>query len=100
MRRIVLVDDDPTNFQDNPNNGIPVRAFTGSHRNCTTGQRDATLAAVSELLDELSGVDDVRPLLRERFRLKKTFDVAEQISPNEPTKQWEHVDKVVKMVYL
>lgn len=62
-RRIVLVDNNPLSFLPNPSNGILVSSFYDD-------PKDDTLEAVMELLNELEHVDDVRPVLEERFGLQ------------------------------
>jgi TFIIF-interacting CTD phosphatase-like protein len=86
-KKMVLIDDDATNFQCNPTNGIPIRAFRGDNNANADGY---SLATVLSLLQELEGVEDVRPVLSERFRLDKVFAVAQEIY--QPLHlQWEHV---------
>jgi len=92
MSKIVLIDDDATNFKDNPDNGIPVRAFMGD-------RNDETLESVKTLLIELATEDDVRSILREKFKLAKAFEVAEAIYSS-PVKQWEHVAKCIESALL
>jgi RNA polymerase II subunit A small phosphatase-like protein len=92
MRRILLVDDDPTNFEHNPDNGIPVRAFRGD-------KTDKTLFVLSELIQELEAVEDVRTVLKERFKLRKIFDVSKEIF--QPLHlQWENVYKCTQQAQL
>lgn len=71
-RRVVLVDNNPLSFLANPSNGILVSNFYDD-------PKDATLDAVLELLQELDGEDDVRPVLEERFGLK---DALRDVSRN------------------
>jgi CTD small phosphatase-like protein 2 len=66
-RRIVLVDNNPLSFLPNPSNGILVSSFYDD-------PKDDTLEAVMELLNELEHVDDVRPILDERFGLKDALN--------------------------
>lgn len=73
-RRIVLVDNNPLSFLPNPSNGILVSSFYDD-------PKDDTLEAVMELLNELEHVDDVRPILDERFGLKDALnDVIKETS--------------------
>jgi Dullard-like phosphatase family protein len=67
LKRIVLVDNNPLSFLASPENGILVSSFYNDHK-------DSTLPAVMELLHELDGHDDVRPILDERFRLRQALD--------------------------
>lgn len=66
-RRVVLVDNNPVSFLPNPSNGILVSSFYDD-------PNDKTLEAVMELLHELDGSEDVRPLLDSKFGLKKALD--------------------------
>ena len=68
----MLVDNNPLSFLANPSNGILVSNFYDD-------PKDATLDAVLELLQELDGEDDVRPVLEERFGLK---DALRDVSRN------------------
>lgn len=61
-KRVVLVDNNPYSFLANPTNGILVSNFYDD-------PKDDTLQAVMELLDELDPVEDVRPVLDEKFGL-------------------------------
>lgn len=65
-RRIVLVDNNPLSFLPNPSNGILVSSFYDD-------PKDDTLRAVVELLHELDGSGDVRPVLDDRFGLREAF---------------------------
>ncbi|KAL3822050.1 hypothetical protein ACHAXA_007843 [Cyclostephanos tholiformis] len=66
-RRVVLVDNNPLSFLPNPSNGILVSSFYDD-------PKDDTLEAVMELLHELDGSDDVRPILDDRFGLKDALE--------------------------
>lgn len=61
-KRVVLIDNNPYSFLANPTNGILVSNFYDD-------PKDDTLQAVMELLEELDLVDDVRPILDEKFGL-------------------------------
>ena len=100
MNRTVLVDDDPTNFTDNPDHGIPVRPFVADDPG------DNTLSKVSLLLYELErsfneeNCVDVRPLLRQRFGLASAFLQADNRFPSFVPNQWEYVMNHVQTVHL
>ena len=100
MKRTVLVDDDSTNFTDNPDHGIPVRPFVADR------PEDDTLSKVSRLLDELEQPTggnndvDVRPLLRQRFGLAEAFRQAEKQHPSFVPNQWAHVMDYVQALQL
>lgn len=66
MNRIVLVDNNPLSFLAQPSNGILVSNFYND-------PTDSTLPAVWQLLQELDECADVRPILKERFRLKEAL---------------------------
>jgi NLI interacting factor-like phosphatase len=63
-KRFVLVDDRQDFMMDHLSNGILVSAFKVSE---SSEERDTTLVKVLELLKQLDGVEDVRPLLDEKF---------------------------------
>lgn len=65
-KRVVLVDNNPYSFIANPQNGILVSNFYDD-------PKDDTLQAVVELLEELDSVDDVRPVLDEKFGLEQAL---------------------------
>lgn len=67
LSRIVHIDDRWLNFRKNPSNGIPIRPFEDN-------ARDKSLQSVAALLRELEGVEDVRPVLDQRFGLKAALD--------------------------
>jgi CTD small phosphatase-like protein 2 len=66
IKRTVLVDNNPLSFLANPDNGILVSNFYND-------PKDVTLPAVLDLLDELDGEEDVRPVLDARFGLKRAL---------------------------
>jgi len=66
LKRTVLVDNNPLSFLANPENGILVSNFYND-------PKDVTLPAVLDLLDELDGEADVRPVLDSRFGLKRAL---------------------------
>ena len=64
LERVVLVDNNPVSFVTQPDNGIPVPSFYDD-------VNDMALPLVNDLIDDkLSGVEDVRPVLRELFGLE------------------------------
>lgn len=66
LKRTVLVDNNPLSFLANPENGILVSNFYND-------PKDVTLPAVLDLLEELDGEADVRPVLDSRFGLKRAL---------------------------
>jgi len=93
LRRIVLIDDDPANFADNADNGIPVGSFLGN-------SDDATLESVKNLLtDELEPLEDVRPLLRTRFQIANKFLAAKELHRSD-IQQLGHVYENIQLVQL
>jgi len=66
LKRTVLVDNNPLSFLANPDNGILVSNFYND-------PKDVTLPAVLDLLEELDGEEDVRPLLDARFGLRRAL---------------------------
>jgi len=67
LKRVVLVDNNPLSFLANPSNGILVSSFYDD-------PKDDTLPAVVDLLDELDGLDDVRPALHHLFGLEDALN--------------------------
>jgi CTD small phosphatase-like protein 2 len=64
LAHTAIVDNSPQAFGFQVDNGIPVESWYDD-------ARDTELLALLPLLDELAAADDVRPLLRARFRLKE-----------------------------
>lgn len=67
LSRVVLVDNNPLSFLANPENGILVSSFYND-------PTDTTLKAVWELLEELDGAPDVRPILTKKFDLPRALE--------------------------
>ena len=59
LRRTVLIDNNPSSFLPNPDNGVLVSAYQG-------GDRDNELQRVLGLLKELERAEDVRTVLQSR----------------------------------
>ena len=66
LKRVVLVDNNPLSFLANPTNGLLVSSFYND-------AKDTTLPAVLDLLHELDGEEDVRPVLDARFGLRRAL---------------------------
>jgi Dullard-like phosphatase family protein len=64
LERAVLLDDNPASFLLQPDNGVPITPWFGA-------ADDRDLGAILPLLRHLSSDDDVRPRLRERFKLQE-----------------------------
>lgn len=62
MSRIVLVDNNPLSFICQPTNGVLVASFYDD-------PSDTALASVMQLIRHLDQAGDVRPILKEMFRL-------------------------------
>jgi RNA polymerase II subunit A small phosphatase-like protein len=65
LARIVLIDDTPLAFLNQPDNGIPIYNFRGDIDDRVLPE------AILPLLDQLAAVDDVRPLLHRRFDMPR-----------------------------
>ena len=83
--RTVLIDDDPTNFMDNPDHGIPVKPFVGQD------PWDDSLDHVRRLIQALEPLPDVRPTLQKQFGLADVFQEARECHPFCVPRQWEFV---------
>jgi len=66
LRRVVLVDNNPLSFLANPDNGILVSSFYND-------PKDRTLPLVWNLLETLDYHEDIRPILRQQFRLHEVL---------------------------
>uniref|UniRef100_A0A061R5M4 CTD small phosphatase-like protein 2 n=1 Tax=Tetraselmis sp. GSL018 TaxID=582737 RepID=A0A061R5M4_9CHLO len=69
LRHTVLVDNSPHAFGYQPDNGIPIESWYDD-------EGDVDLLALLELLDELSGLDDVRPCIARRFQTRLLVESA------------------------
>lgn len=86
LSRVILVDNNPFSFIDNPDNGILVKSFYDD-------ATDGTLEAVRDVLEELDRVGDVRPVLRRKFGLARALkdyrqDTQPQPSSSSKASQW------------
>jgi len=63
LARTVLIDDTKTSFLLQPDNGLPISPFFGDHR-------DAALPGLLPALQHLATLPDVRPYLREAYKLQ------------------------------
>mmetsp|Transcript_40913 Transcript_40913/g.55739 ORF Transcript_40913/g.55739 Transcript_40913/m.55739 type:complete len:365 (-) Transcript_40913:883-1977(-) len=61
LSKMVLVDNSPHAFGYQIDNGIPIESWFGE-------PKDEELLRLLEFLEQLRGVDDVRPIVRHRFR--------------------------------
>lgn len=94
LNRMVLLDDDPTNFSDNPEHGIPIRPWQGND------PWDGSLNKVLRLLQELEKVRDVRPILEQKFGIGTAFRAARKKYPTSVPHQWEYVTNAVQTVQM
>ena len=79
LKRTVLVDNNRNSFLANPENGILVKNFYDD-------PEDSTLTEVLDLLYELDGEHDVRPVLDARYGLKtKLLEISKDEPPSSST---------------
>jgi uncharacterized protein YdiU (UPF0061 family) len=64
LAHTAIVDNSPQAFGFQVDNGIPIESWYDD-------TADTELLQLLPLLDQLAGADDVRPLLRERFRMRE-----------------------------
>jgi len=67
LARTVLIDDLPTSFSLQPDNGIPIPPFLGD-------PNDNSLQNLLSVLSALSDAHDVRPLLTTRYAVRSTLE--------------------------
>ncbi|KAI3856504.1 hypothetical protein MKW92_025939, partial [Papaver armeniacum] len=60
LAKIILVDNRPTNFRWQKDNGIPIESWYSD-------QQDEELSALLPFLERLACADDVRPIIAQRF---------------------------------
>ena len=80
IRKIIIVDDDPTNFKLNPENGIQISPYLGD-----STKDDTTLFELKKLLIlfEKNGGDDIRKVIKSYEK-----DIKEKISLNYNSKRF------------
>jgi len=69
LSRVVIVDNDPISFLRHPDNAVLIRSFRASEADAD----DASFTVLLQLLHELALSTDVRPMLAERFGLRRFF---------------------------
>lgn len=65
LSKVVIIDNAITSFGFNVDNGIPIESWFGDDPT----QDDTELIKLIPLLDKLATADDIRPILRETFKL-------------------------------
>ena len=90
LSQIVLLDDSIQTFGYQLDNGIPIIKFTGA-------KEDSTLSTIVPFLAHLSTVKDVRPVIREKFRLheklEKSFEDSNETSSDNVNTKKTHIQK-------
>lgn len=66
LERVVLLDDNAGSFMNHLDNGVPISAFFGD-------PADRGLSSVLPLLRALADADDVRPVIRDRFKMRESL---------------------------
>jgi len=69
LSKVVIIDNAITSFGFNVNNGIPIESWFGE-----VSDHDNEFIKLIPLLEKLATADDVRPILRDSFRLAEKID--------------------------
>ena len=69
MRRSMLLDGKPTNFMMTPENAMPVFEYTAEY--VSKDDKDPHLLNIMEEIDEIKDLEDIRPALKERFKVRQ-----------------------------
>jgi len=69
IKRMVMLDPKPVNYIMTPENSMPVMEYTAEY---ATGKdmTDSHLLGLIEELEEIKDVEDIRPALIERFKVR------------------------------
>lgn len=70
IRRSVLLDPKPVNYIMTPENSMPVMEYTAEYASGKNDMTDDHLLGLIEELEEIKDVEDVRPALIERFKVR------------------------------
>jgi len=70
IRRTVLLDPKPVNYIMTPENSMPVMEYTAEYASGKNELTDDHLLGLIEELEDIKDVEDVRPALIERFKVR------------------------------
>ncbi|CDW83521.1 nli interacting factor-like phosphatase family protein [Stylonychia lemnae] len=72
MARSIMLDPQPLNFLLCPENGFPIVKYNAELDN-VDGQKDSYLLAIIEQLKDLAKMEDVRPFLRDSYKVRQVL---------------------------
>lgn len=67
----MLLDTKPTNFMMTPENVLPVYEYNAEFEAKTEEERDTHLLSIIEEIEELRSLDDVRPSLNKKYKVRQ-----------------------------
>jgi len=70
IRRTILLDPKPVNYIMTPENSMPVMEYTAEYASGKNDITDDHLLGLMEELEDIKDVEDVRPALIERFKVR------------------------------
>jgi TFIIF-interacting CTD phosphatase-like protein len=70
IRRTILLDPKPVNYIMTPENSMPVMEYTAEYASGKGELTDDHLLGLIDELEEIKDVEDVRPALIERFKVR------------------------------
>ena len=70
IRRTVLLDPKPVNYIMTPENSMPVMEYTAEYASGKNDMTDDHLLGLIDELEDIKDVEDVRPALIERFKVR------------------------------
>ena len=71
IKRSVLVDPKPPNYMMTPDNAIPIGSYNAEDLDEGKGMLDPSLLTLIEQIEEIKELEDVRPTLRENFKVRQ-----------------------------
>eukprot|EP00163_Fabomonas_tropica_P007767 TRINITY_DN17440_c0_g2_i1.p1 TRINITY_DN17440_c0_g2~~TRINITY_DN17440_c0_g2_i1.p1 ORF type:complete len:497 (-),score=95.10 TRINITY_DN17440_c0_g2_i1:403-1893(-) len=72
LSRVVILDNSPTSFKFHADNGIPISSFYGD-KTGAGAKEDLELMKILPVLKQMANIQDVRPFLRQRYRMHYTL---------------------------
>ena len=79
MKRSILIDPQPLNFLLNPENGLPCVQYNAELDLADRSDKDGYLIALKGEIENLMGMEDVRPYLEDQYKIRSILKNAKLI---------------------